>query len=48
MKGNPVRQIGRWPDTEWKKVQRAAKRAGLTTAEYCRRAILAQLRKDAR
>lgn len=37
---NPTRQIGRWPDSDWDLIRRAAKKAKLSVAEWARRLLL--------
>jgi len=37
---NPVRQIGRWPDDQWELIREAAKKAGVSVAEWAREILL--------
>lgn len=43
---NPVRQIGRWPDSDWDLIRTAAKNAGKNIAQWAREKLLRAARRS--
>ena len=42
---NPVRQIGRWPDSDWDLIRAAAERSGVSVAEWARAILLRAVKR---
>lgn len=43
---SPVRQIGRWPDSDWDLIRSAAKAGGKTVAQWAREILLRAARRS--
>jgi hypothetical protein len=43
---NPVRQVGRWPESDWLLVKHAAEKADKSVAEWAREKLLRAARRE--